>query len=407
MLQKLIHRLLEHRHPWRDMGFSELSELYTSMMFRSLALSLVGIFIPIFLYKEGVALSSIFLFFATLYGIRMFWDVLCGFIVARLGPKHSMALSYIPHAIALSMLATFGSINWPLWTIATLLAISTGLFFVSYNVDFSKIKHSKHGGKEIGFMLIMEKFGSMLGPITGGLIALTVGVKYSFAAAGVFFIVGMIPLFMTKEPVKTRQVINFADFPINKIKRDLISYGMLAVENNVCVVIWPLSVAIFILTGNVYFKVGLLASIGVVVSIISARTIGKLIDDRQGRTLLRYSLVVNTVVHLIRPVVQTFSQVFYLNLVNEFVTPGYRMPWTKGWYDKTDDFPGHRIVYVSVMESSNSILRAAFYTILAFLTLSLSDKNVFVVAFILGAIASWLISLERFPALNTRSRSSK
>lgn len=402
MIKNFIHRLLERRHPWRKVGFNELSELYTSMMFRALALSLVGIFIPIYLYQMGVTLQSIMIFYATIFGIRVFTDLLMAFVVARYGPKHSMALSYAPQALGLSMLVTYDKIHWPLWLIALMLALAAGLFFISYHVDFSKIKHSDHGGKEVGFMTIMEKLGSLLGPITGGIIALLFGVKYSFIAAIVFLVVGMIPLFMTKEPVKTKQKISFRNFKIGKIKYDMISYGMMAVENNTCLVIWPLFVALYAITGNVYFKVGILASVGVVISVVSARVMGKLIDNKKGLTLFRYSLIANTFTHLLRPLVQNIQQVFVLNLANEAITPGYRMPYFKGWYDHTDDFPGYRIVYISIMESANSIARTFFYFLLAILTLAYTDKQVLSIAFIIGAISNWFISMQRFPALRNR-----
>lgn len=59
MIQKIINTLLEPRHFWRTVGFDELSEIYTSQMLRSLAASLVGIFVPIYLYKIGYSLVAI------------------------------------------------------------------------------------------------------------------------------------------------------------------------------------------------------------------------------------------------------------------------------------------------------------------------------------------------------------
>ncbi len=43
MLKKIVYSLLRHRHFWREVGFDELSELYVSMMFRGLSISLPGI----------------------------------------------------------------------------------------------------------------------------------------------------------------------------------------------------------------------------------------------------------------------------------------------------------------------------------------------------------------------------
>lgn len=53
MLKQLIYRLFERRHYWREMSFSEMAELYTSRVLRTLAVSMVSIFIAIYLYQNG------------------------------------------------------------------------------------------------------------------------------------------------------------------------------------------------------------------------------------------------------------------------------------------------------------------------------------------------------------------
>ncbi len=45
------------------MKFDELAELYTSMSLRSLGFSLIGIFVPVYLFQYGVSVKDIFLFF--------------------------------------------------------------------------------------------------------------------------------------------------------------------------------------------------------------------------------------------------------------------------------------------------------------------------------------------------------
>src|SRR4051812_29274710 len=104
MLRKLIKRWLRPKHFWRDVGFDELSEIYISMMFRALALSVVGIFVPIYLYKLGYGLTSILLFYGTFSFMRMLCDVLAGYTVARIGPKHTMLMSTFFQIINLALL---------------------------------------------------------------------------------------------------------------------------------------------------------------------------------------------------------------------------------------------------------------------------------------------------------------
>lgn len=60
MIRNLLKSVLEPRHFWRDAGFSELNELYVSNLLRHLSISVLMIFVPIYLYKQGYSVGAIF-----------------------------------------------------------------------------------------------------------------------------------------------------------------------------------------------------------------------------------------------------------------------------------------------------------------------------------------------------------
>src|SRR4051812_4626627 len=91
MLQKIIYRTLRHRHTWRDVGWDELSELYINTLFRGLALSITGLFVPVYLLQLHYPLISILAVVAWYFTFRgVVLDILSGYSVARIGPKHTM-----------------------------------------------------------------------------------------------------------------------------------------------------------------------------------------------------------------------------------------------------------------------------------------------------------------------------
>jgi MFS family permease len=165
MLKRIIYRLLRHRHFWRDASFDELSEIYTAMLFRSLALGMVGIFIPVFLFTTGYTLSAIFTFFIYFFATRTVMDIGAGYLVARVGPKHTILVSYVLQIMAALLFLTLPTHHWPLFLPALIWGASNSLFFIAFHVDFSKIKHSVHGGKELGYVTIMERIGQTIGPL--------------------------------------------------------------------------------------------------------------------------------------------------------------------------------------------------------------------------------------------------
>ena len=402
MLKKLIYRLTHRHHYWRDIGFDELSELYTSMMFRSLATSLVGIFIPFYLYKLGYSVQYILSFFGFTMLLWALCSLLSAYVVARIGPKHSMLMSYFIQILSMAQMVMIANSDWPMVLVALSIACSYSLFFVAFHVDFSKIKHSEHGGSEIGWMVTMEKIGNILGPLVGGLVAYFFDPRYIFIIAGALLLVGAVPLFLTAEPVRVRQHIDFSQLRGSGLRWDYRSYAAVGIENTVCMIVWPLFAAVYVLSDNPYAQLGSIASAAIVASLLVARVVGRVIDQHRGRTLLRAGALMNAIVHLFRPFVTGYTGVLAVNVANEGITVMYRMPYYKGYYDHADDLPGRRIVYIASMEASAVLARSAIYFLAAAAVFVASPRSVLMSLFVVGAVTSCFIMLERFRALDAK-----
>lgn len=285
---------------------------------------------------------------------------------------------------------------------AILWGVSNSLFFISFHVNFSKIKHKDHGGKELGVLNIMERIGAMLGPLVGGVVATIAGAQYIFLAASLFFVAALIPLFLSKEPTRTGQKLDYFNFNLNKIKYDLVSHAALGVENAAVVTIWPLFLAMFVIKENTYLGIGLLTSFTVIVAILIAKTIGKLADKRQGRRLLRAGAVTNSILCLVRPFVGTFGLAAAVNFLNEMLLTSIKIPYVKGLYDRADDFEGYRIVYIVSQEVFSNSMKFLLFGVLAAASTSVSAYTLTVLAFVAASLASLLIMKERYPALNVK-----
>ncbi len=402
MLKRLIYRLTHRHHYWRTIGFDELSELYASMMLRSLAGSLVGIFIPIYLYTLGFTIQEILTFFTVLMTAWGLFALVNGLIVARIGPKHSMLLSYMIQIITMAQFAGM-SYSWVALALAGLtMAFGHSMFFVAFHVDFSKVKHSDHGGKELGWLSIMEKGGNAIGPVAGGLIAYFIDPKYIFVVGGVILLMGAVPLFFTAEPTRTNQKISFKDLRMRSLWRDYVSYIAIDIEHSTHIVIWPLFAAVFILIDNPYIKLGSLASVSIIMAILVARFYGKVVDDHKGRALLKSGITANVFLFLIRPFVGSYSGVLAVNIAHEGVSAAYRMPYYKGFYDRCDDLPGRRIVYIASMEAFGVLGRALFYGLGVGLLYFVNDKTGLSILFVVASLVSLLVLLEKFKALDVK-----
>jgi MFS family permease len=399
MIRKLAYRLLEPRHFWRTIGADELIELYISNMLRSLSISLLMVFVPFYLYQHGYSVPAIFCVYGSFFATKIVCDILAGFMVARVGPKHTMILSCCLQIASAALFLSVPNSHWPVWVLGIPWGASASFFFIAYHVAFSKIKHNAHSGKEIGYMTIMERIGTVIGPITGGLVGTLFGSHFIFLVATGALFASLWPLFQSSEPVTAHQKLNFRDFPLHKVKRDLVAYVGVGVENTLCINLWPLYVSLFALTGGVYAKLGALSSAAVVASIGSAYFVGRLIDAKNARLVLRIAASLNAAIYFVRPFVSSLVPAFVVNVANETVTTGYRMPFFKGVYAAADDLPGFRIVYIVSLEALSSIAKCTAWFMLALGAQVMSIRSILVVGFVLAAAASLAIMSEQFKAL--------
>lgn len=400
MLKNVIDKLFRRRHFWRNVGFDELSELYASEFMRSLAMSVIGIFVPIYLYKLGYSLQDIFVMQIAWAASRPLFAYISAKFIAAFGPKHSIAMGTIIQILYLLVLISVGTFNWPLILLGILGSLSYALFGIALQVDFSKVKHVDHGGKELGFITICEKVGSVIGPLVGGLVASLINPQVSIVIAISILFLSLWPLFTSSEPTKTKQKIRLKGFPWHQHKRDFMSGIFFGVENIVSITIWPLFIAIVVFSDNAYSAIGIIIAVSTAIALLSIYLIGKLIDDKKGLILLNTGVIINAFMHLLRPFVTLPSQAASLSFINEPITSSYRMPYLKGLYDATDSVTGYRIVYVTIFDLVRMSGQLVFWLIAYVLSFFIvNDADLLRILFVFGAIASLGIMIQRFPAL--------
>jgi MFS family permease len=402
MIKKVVDQFLRRTHFWRDTGFDELSELYISNMLRSIALTIFLIFVPFYLYQNHYGAPAILALFGLFFVSRAVFDILGGYMVARFGPKHTIIVSNILQIISAALFLSVPTVHWNILILSAPWGAAQSLFFIAYHVSFSKIKHTPKAGAELGHMQVFEKVGYMLGPLIGGIIGSTLGPQYIFVTATALLILSLWPLFLSAEPVKVHQKLDFKGLPAKKVKRDILVNICLGIENTLCINTWSFYVAVFMLSGTVYAQLGSLSAVGVLAAIVSAKIIGQISDTNLARPLMHTSALLNAGTYLVRPFVSGVGGVLAVNVANEALTSGYRMPFMKGLYASADDLPGYRIVYISTLESSDSICKAAIWFALALLATLCSLKTVLIIGFAIAAVASIGITKERFAIYNQK-----
>lgn len=406
-MHSLAQRLLRRTHFWRKVGFIELSELYASRVLRTLAMGMIGGFAAIFIYQSGYSLLFVATFFTLYFAARTIAAIPSAFFVARFGPKHGTLVSnllFIPAMVALTTVPVYGL--WSLGIFLVLNSFSRTLYEVCHLVNFSKVKHIEHAGKEIGIMQIVDRMTTALSPLIGGLIAFVFGPQVMIIIAAIVLALAAGPLFYTSEPVKTNQKITFRGFNWRKIWRSIIAAFAWGVDLNISGYMWYLFVFIVVLSGGgneAYAQIGALGSVTLFSGLISAYVFGRIVDKKRGGELLKYSVFGTAALHLVRPFVQTPGTVVAMNISNEVTTTGYTMPFLKGLFDTADSLPGYRIIYVTVVVIGQSLGDTVGAGVLALGVFFLGDTEGFKLAYVALAPLTLLIAFHGFAVYKKRN----
>lgn len=400
MIQSVIHRLLLRRHFWRYATFSEVAELYAARLLRMTANSLVSVFVAVFLYKSGYSLVYIAAFYALYFAFKIAISTPAALLTARIGPKHGMLVANIfaiPSLIALPLLPHIG--EWALVIFTICQGTSVALYGICHLVDFSKVKHADHAGKEISFMNIMDKIAAGVSPLIGGVIAWLASPELTMWLAAGLFLVAALPLLRTAEPVRVGQKVSFRGFPWRETWRSLVANTGVGIDNTTTIVLWPLFLTIVVLAGSgssVYAQIGGLATITLFVGFIASQMYGILIDRRRGGELLRYATIANSFTHAIRPFIYTPVAAALANVINETATTGYTMAFIRGMFDLADR-SGHRIAYLLLVEVSLNVGSLLISLVLLGCALVLAAPAALSVSFFIAAALTLSIAFANFP----------
>ncbi|MEK7447347.1 MAG: MFS transporter [Patescibacteria group bacterium] len=374
-----------HMHHGRQN--KELNEMYVSMTLRTFGLSLIAIFIPIYLYNLGFSLRTIFLYYIISSLFQFFGDYLAGKAIGRFGAKHVMSLSYPVLLIHLVMLVTLPIYHWSIWLLSIPAALSLSLFWPAYHDDFSKAKDKKATGKEVGkLFILMEGFGA-LGPIMGGIVAQVFGVQYGIIIAIVITMAAAIPLLGKKEITKRRPMA-IERFSLRENYKDMIAYGGLSMEGMAIAIVWPL--LLFFIIGN-YARIGSIATISLLVTIALSIFIGKAVDKYKKENVLRVSSLVHFFTSTSRILVTSLNSAYIIGVASSLSHIILWVPFFSQYYLHADK--NSRTEYVVEMEMSVDIFRMLGLTVLLICTYFFDIKTTLIVGIAVGAVGTLLSML--------------
>lgn len=316
-------------HHWQYFFYEKLHQVYFSVSFRAFALSLLGIFIPLYLFHELQFTLEQTLGFYIFYSVVLALSTpLAAKFSARFGMKHAVLLSIPLYLFFLLFLLLLPLVRVSLLFPAAFLGVSIAFYWMGMHLVIFKNSTQKHRGEVIGKQKALSVLGAVAGPLLGGLIISAFGFKVLFLTAAGILLLSAGFLFLSKDAHQPYHFSFRSLFTDWKSSLFFASQGSRVVAEGV---VWPLF--IFLLLGD-YFSLGFLGTFLAAISATLLWIVGKGSDHASKRVLVRWIAPLDSAAWFLRSLVNTFPQILGVTFLSALAEGLREAPLSALEYDK-------------------------------------------------------------------------
>ena len=302
-------------------------ELYISTIIRNFAISLIAIFVPVYLYTLGYTLQQIVFYYAIVYTGAFFLAPLGGKFSARFGFEHCMLYSVPMLIFYYLILYIIPSCSFCFFISAIMLAFYKSIFWPAYHANFAHYGNHERRGREISTLNSLVFLATIAGPILGGIILTVFGFKVLFVIVCLILFTSIIPLFTTLEnfkPDKFEYPEAFKRLFNPKFRKTRIAF-MASGEDIIVSACWPIFV--FVTLAN-YTDLGFITSGAMVASFLFVLLIGKWTDKKDKRKMIKTSSIILFLTWLIKSSISTSWGLLFINSISGISKASIGIPMT-------------------------------------------------------------------------------
>lgn len=321
-------------HPAR-----EVRELFMSRAIRDLAVAMVMVFEPIYLYRQGFSIFAILGFYAAVYVVFFFLLPIGHKVARRKGYEHTMLFAT---PVLIIYYLSFFAIGWD-WRFIFLAVVALGvqktLYWQSYHSDFALWHKHSEAGREIADMTALLSLTRAIAPLIGGVVIALGGFSALFILVSVILVVSNIPMLATPErviPIRTQYLPAMKRLFAKPNRRHFwtyIGYG----EELIALVLWPIFIALKVPD---LLTLGAIVSLAMGAKVVVTLYVGSLVDDGARMPVLRNGVVFSIGSWLIRPLVAGGLGVFLFDSFYRVSKNMTNVPLTATAYDNTQGSGG-------------------------------------------------------------------
>lgn len=352
-----MHVAISHAHLSLLAKRIELRKLFTTYGLVSIALSFVGAFGPIYLYRSGHDIRDLLIFFALTALIKILVLPLVFRVMHRVGSNRMMTIGIVFFILNFILFATL-PLGWPLWLLALTKAFANACYYPSYRVNFA-IAHTKEKtGSQSAFSQSMVLALGIFAPLAGGLLSFFWSVSGVYIVAIVLFAIASLVIWNAPQEYIGR--IKFKNIPNGSAMKDYASNLSYSFSGLSDLFVWPILISLIIPS---YVGIGAIATIFAFLSIIVTVYVGSRIDRPKSKArYLGYGVGFNFLYGLGRVFATSTGHLVGLGFLSALGSSMTAVSYDKRYY--TNAAKQHWLEYLFAQEFANALPWLVYFPIL-------------------------------------------
>ncbi|QKQ98951.1 hypothetical protein GKQ38_05570 [Candidatus Nanohaloarchaea archaeon] len=300
----------------------EISQIYAYEFLQKMALGLISIFMPIYILQTSLGLSWAFNFLIVEYGAMMLLSFPISYVIAKIGFKHSLVVSYFFYLPAILSLRVFTVTPKVVILSGALMAFGKSFHWLALHAEFAVDSQSKTRGKQTGRMLGLPRIARALAPAIGGALMAYVGFG-SLVAVSIFFLgLSAIPLMASRDH---RDPMSYSLRGLLERKHAVLGslFILRGVGSATGKYLFPIYV-FFIASGSL--DAGIVGSLVNLGSVVFALSIGHMTDRVNEKKLIVAGTVLSAALFSARALVGTALQAYIVSFSAGLIMMIYFIP---------------------------------------------------------------------------------
>lgn len=281
---------------------------------RSAALSMVTLFVPLFLLEKGYAIAIIAIYYLCFYILSIIAHYVLLKVINRIGIKKSLVISYTAKIIFCVVLCNYEKLtgvfgdNFYFLFLLISSVVAVVFYWTAHHIYFFSSSHAKNEGAKLGLLYAIPSVLAIFTPFLGGFLITVFGFKSTFIISIILLILASFVLFLSKSikaqvNIQTDKIFDFSCDNKNWI------YFVEGIDFFVAGIIWP--VYMFFMSIS-FLSIGFIYIFANAANAISCYISGKISDKIGTRTLGRAGVIT----HAISLALRAFSEkVFSMSII--------------------------------------------------------------------------------------------